>query len=95
MPPTFRGRAARVSAPVSGLPVSGPLNHRALVNPGARLLRSCPFSAPPTTRAVARWAPLSGALDGVVPPGAAPAAPVGPRSLGGLGRRAVPASGAV
>ncbi|KAJ1116832.1 hypothetical protein NDU88_005037 [Pleurodeles waltl] len=27
MPPTFWGRAARVSAPVFGLPVSGPLNN--------------------------------------------------------------------
>ncbi|KAJ1169963.1 hypothetical protein NDU88_001844 [Pleurodeles waltl] len=59
------------------------------------------ISVPPTARAVVRRAPLSGALDGVAPPGAAPGAPVGPRRpgsvchlLGGLGRRAVPASGA-
>ncbi|KAJ1174447.1 hypothetical protein NDU88_006269 [Pleurodeles waltl] len=61
MPPTFLGRAARVSASVFGLPVSGPLNH------GAGLPRSRPFSALLTARVVARWATLSGALDGVAP----------------------------
>ncbi|KAJ1152538.1 hypothetical protein NDU88_005313 [Pleurodeles waltl] len=90
------GRAARVSAPVFGLSVSGPLNH------GARLPRSRPFSALPTACVVTRWAPLSDALDGVAPLGAAPAAPVGPRRpgsvcrlLGGLSWRAVPDSGVV
>ncbi|KAJ1145689.1 hypothetical protein NDU88_011974 [Pleurodeles waltl] len=93
--PGLRGRGSPLRDPLcllpSGLLVSGPPNHGP---------RSIP--ALPTTRAVTRWAPLSGALDGVAPPGAAPAALVGPRrpglvcrSLGSLARRAFHALGAV